>query len=106
LKTEPRKKTGGRKAGVPNKATAEIKAIAQQYGPRAIEVIAEIMEKSADPKARVSAANSLLDRGYGKPAQTIIGDKENPLEHNVTGLDEFTRRIAAMATKGDGNEND
>jgi hypothetical protein len=98
--SEPKKKTGGRKAGVPNKATAEIKAVAQKHGPRAIAVLAEIMENSAEPRARVAAANSLLDRGYGKPAQTIQGDPENPLEHNVTGLDEFTRRIAEMA-KGD-----
>jgi len=29
--------------------------------------------------ARVSAANALLDRGYGKPSQVLGGDTDNPL---------------------------
>ena len=32
-----RKKTGGRAKGVPNKVTADIKAIAQEWGPEAIK---------------------------------------------------------------------
>jgi hypothetical protein len=27
-----------------------------------------------DPRVRLGAANALLDRGYGKPAQTLIAD--------------------------------
>ena len=37
-----RPKTGGRKAGVPNKATREIKEIAQQFGPAAIRQLAKL----------------------------------------------------------------
>lgn len=33
----------------------------------------------ANDAARVSAANSLLDRGWGKPTQPLSGDEENPL---------------------------
>lgn len=38
------------------------------------------MNKAESPEAaRISAANSLLDRGWGKALQTIGGDDENPL---------------------------
>jgi hypothetical protein len=90
---------GGRKKGTPNKATAEIKAVAQRYGTEAIETLAEMMRGASAPKVRVMAANSLLDRGYGKAAQTLQGDTEQPVEVNVTALDEFTQRITDMAKR-------
>ena len=36
-------KTGGRRQGTPNKATAEIKALAQVYGPEVIEKLVKLM---------------------------------------------------------------
>ncbi len=39
----PGERRGGRKKGTPNKATAEIKALAQDYGPEAIEKLAKLM---------------------------------------------------------------
>ena len=83
---------GGRAKGTPNKATAEIKTIARQFGREAISLLAQLMRSAADAKVRVMAANALLDRGYGKPAQTLTGDPEKPLEHNVAVVDAFTRR--------------
>ena len=66
------RKTGGRKAGTPNKATADIKAVAQEYGPQAIAVLVEIVnDKGAPHASRVAAADKLLDRGYGKARQAI-----------------------------------
>jgi hypothetical protein len=61
-----------------------------------------MMRGAPDPKVRLMAANSLLDRGYGKPAQTLQGDAEQPVEVNVAALDEFTQRIAAMAERVNG----
>jgi|SRR5690348_1979817 len=67
-----RKTGGGSRAGKPNKATANIKAIAQEYGPQAIAVLVEIVNDKAAPHAsRVAAADKLLDRGYGKARQDI-----------------------------------
>jgi hypothetical protein len=91
-------RVGGRQKGTPNKATAEIKALAQEYGTEAIEALANAL-RSSDPKVAIMAANALLDRGYGKPAQTLTGDPEKPLQHNVAVLDAFTQRIADMASK-------
>ncbi len=94
----PGERRVGRKAGVPNKATAEIKAVAQLHGKEAIEKLVSLMNGD-DPEIAFKAANAILDRGYGKPAQTIAGDPENPLAVNVARLDAFTQRIADMASK-------
>jgi hypothetical protein len=62
----------GRKKGVPNKATADVKAAAQKYTSKAVKVLATIMEdKDQAGAARVAAANAILDRGYGKPTQAV-----------------------------------
>ena len=68
--SKPGERRGGRKTGTPNKVTADIRAIAQDYGPSAITVLTEIMQsKEQPPAARVAAAKELLDRGYGKSVQ-------------------------------------
>ena len=62
----------GRKRGNPNKATASIREAAQQYTETAIQTLVEVMsDETAPHSARVSAANSLLDRGYGRPRQEL-----------------------------------
>lgn len=81
-----REKTGGRTKGTPNKVTASIRDAAREYTEAALATLVEVMQdKEAPPPARVSAANSLLDRGYGKPS-TVIGDEDgNPamLVHKI-----------------------
>ena len=77
-----RQKTGGRQAGTPNKATASVKAVAGTYTTAALETLAEIMQDGTAPhSARVSAANSLLDRAHGKPRQELehAGSEPEPL---------------------------
>lgn len=66
-------KTGGRKAGTPNKATASIKEIAQQYTEQAVNTLVSVMAggEGIPAAAQVSAAKELLDRGYGKATQSI-----------------------------------
>ncbi len=66
------RKTGGRQAGTPNKANADIKAAAAIHGPAALKVLIGIAENEEAPhSSRVAAAVALLDRGYGKPTQAI-----------------------------------
>ncbi len=75
-------KTGGRQPGTPNKATADVKALAGNYSAQALETLASIMQDdSAPPAARVSAANALLDRAVGKPRQEIehAGNEKEPV---------------------------
>jgi len=58
----------GRKAGIPNKATAEVKELARQHGPEAVGELARLALKSKSDTARVAAIRELLDRAYGKSA--------------------------------------
>ena len=65
------------------KVVGEVQAFARQHSAEAINTLREIMrDKDAAPAARGYAANSLLDRGYGKPSQTITstGGKDRALD--------------------------
>ena len=54
------------------KVIGEVQTLARQYTKEAIETLRDIMQnKKAPPAARGFAANSILDRGYGRPSQTI-----------------------------------
>jgi hypothetical protein len=57
------------------KVVVEVKELAREHAAEAIQTLVSIMNdpKSA-PAARVSASNSLLDRGYGKPPQHITSE--------------------------------
>jgi hypothetical protein len=60
-----------------SKTPTQIKSLARAHTERAIQVLQGIMDQpSASDAARVSAANSLLDRGWGKPTQPIAGDDD------------------------------
>ncbi len=81
----PGERRGGRKKGTPNKTTAEIKALAQEQGPAAIKKLVALLD-SDDERTRLAAIKELLDRGYGRPAQTIGGDLDKPVEMVVRHL--------------------
>lgn len=66
----------GRKLGIPNRATAEIKGLAQMHGAAAIERLAHIMTNGTSETVQIAAARELLDRGYGRPTQAIVGDPD------------------------------
>jgi hypothetical protein len=69
-----RTKTGGRRRGTPNKATAEIKDLAREHSVEAVSTLAALMRNhEVPPAARVAAARELLDRGHGKAPQAIVG---------------------------------
>jgi hypothetical protein len=82
------------------KAPTDIRSLARAHTDTAINTLAGIMrEKDAPPAARVAAAQALLDRGWGKPAQTMemtvkrvsardLGDDE--LANIATGSSEGT----------------
>lgn len=52
------------------KTDIKIKELAQQYTDTAVKTLVEIAQNpKAKDSARVMAANAILDRAYGKPAQ-------------------------------------
>ena len=80
-KAKGTQKSGGRAKGTPNKTGADVRAMARAFTKDAIDTLAEIMlDDEAPQQARAMAADKLLDRGWGKSAQTIAGDPENPLQ--------------------------
>lgn len=86
----------GRKKGIPNKVTADIKVIAQSFGEEAIKLLVEIARDGDAPHAaRVAAVKEILDRGYGKAKQPIVGDEDSPPIKAIT-------EIRLVAVKPDG----
>ena len=68
-----------RKAETPNKASRDIKGLAQEHGAALIKRLAEIaMNPSSPEAAQIAACKELLDRGYGRPPQAIEGTEDGP----------------------------
>lgn len=57
----------------------EVKEMAREHTEAAIKRLAFWM-KSSNSKASIAASNALLDRAWGKPAQPLSGDDDNPFE--------------------------
>lgn len=68
------RKTGGRAKGTPNKATADIKALAQLHAETAMVELARLATMAESEAARVAAIKELFDRGFGKAKQTVDAD--------------------------------
>src|SRR6516162_6174725 len=64
---------GGRPKGF-----AEVRELAREHTVAAIDKLVAIMTTGQSEQAQLLAANSLLDRGWGKPTQPIAGDSEGP----------------------------
>lgn len=69
----------GNPGGRPKEAP-EVKALAREYGAEAIAKLVELM-RGDDPRVAKAAAETLLDRGFGKPQQSVelSGDPDKPL---------------------------
>ena len=60
---------------------ADIRALARGHTRTALKVLVGIMRSDdATPAVRLSAANALLDRGWGKAAQPIEGGEDGAVE--------------------------
>lgn len=81
-------KTGGRQKGTPNKATADIKALARSYTTEAMSSLIGIVRNSDSDAAKVSAIKEIFDRGYGKSKQPLIGgDDDDPAMRLVGAIE-------------------
>jgi hypothetical protein len=56
----------------------EVMELARKYGKRAVRRLAQLM-RSKNERVAVAAAQALLDRGFGKPAQAVTGANGSPL---------------------------
>jgi hypothetical protein len=77
------------------KAIVEVVELARQNAPDAINTLATICrDKNAPPAARVSAATAILDRGFGKPHQSIHHSGE------ISPSSMTDAELAAIASNG------
>ena len=73
----------------------EVRDLARQYTDEAIKNLAAIARNAKAPaQARVAAWNSLLDRGYGKPAQSVdLNHKSQDVADMLEEINGRTRGI-------------
>jgi hypothetical protein len=84
--SKPGERRGGRKKGSLNKATADIKALAQTYTSEAMERLAVVMRTSDSDAARVAAIKEIFERGHGKVPQAVTGEGGGPVALAITWL--------------------
>lgn len=77
---------GGRQKGTPNKVTAELREIAQPFGPEAVKTLVKIMRSSKFDQCKIMAADKLLDRGFGKPTEYKTNLNLNVPEYDLSHL--------------------
>lgn len=75
----------GRPKGSLNRATAEVRLLAQNYGPDTLKELHRLSREAESEAARVSACNAILDRAYGKSTASVpividIPEAETPAE--------------------------
>ena len=104
-------KTGGRQKGTPNKATAEVRALACEYGPDAFKKLAELAGLAKDDAgsplpgassetARISAIGMLLDRGFGKALPGRLIEIELPDTKTPAGVADAIAEVVRSAARG------
>ena len=91
--SNPGERRGGRKPGVPNKATAEIRRLAREHGPGAIQELARLSKEAQSEQARISACNALLDRAYGRSQASQPIELDLP---DTSTIDGVTRSLTAI----------
>ena len=69
----------GNPGGRPKEDT-EVRKLAREHGVDAVKKLVELLS-CGEGRTEMAAANALLDRGFGKPAQslTVSGDEDAPL---------------------------
>ena len=86
----------GNPAGRPREI-GDLREMARKRTEQALETLTEVMlDKAAPPSARVTAANSILDRGFGRPSQEIIQKSD---ETPLLSVEEAAKRIAFAINK-------
>jgi len=69
--------------------------LARSYTTEAIETLVELMRHGRDDRVRGTAAQALLDRGWGKARQEIVQDISGPQESYLDVLKRVSEKIAA-----------
>ena len=76
----------GSRSVVTKEQAATLTELARQHTTVALQALVEVATSGASESARVSAAQAILDRGYGRPSQDV----------NLAGSVGLTINIAAV----------
>lgn len=98
--SKPQERRGGRKAGVPNKATAEVRTLAREHGPAAIQELARLAKEAQSEQARISACSALLDRAYGRSQASQPIELDLPDTSTIDGITRSLRAILEATAAG------
>jgi hypothetical protein len=98
--SEPGERRGGRKPGVPNKATAEVRLLAREHRPAAIKELARLATEARSGQARIAASNALLDRAYGRSQVGQPIEIDLPDTSTVQGVSLALAAIVSAAACG------
>ena len=80
------------------KTTADIRSLARAQTALAIRTLTGVCGSNVAPAAaRVSAAQALLDRGWGKPAQPHTGEDDKDIRVTIRQITEATKRDGGRA---------
>lgn len=71
-----------------------VRELARQYTAEAVQTLAEVM-LTGSSSARVSAANAILERGWGKPEQPLTGPDGGDIPVTLRVIFEDGRQISA-----------
>jgi hypothetical protein len=93
-------KTGGRQKGSVNKATAEVRDLALEYGPAAVAELARLSTAAESETARIQACNGIIERAYGKavPGRSIV--LQLPDTSTVEGVTKAVAAVVQAAASG------
>ena len=91
--SKPGERRGGRKKGTPNRISTEIREAARRYGREALQLHVKLMRASKNEDVRQRSANVILDRAYGKSAQPVSNEDDNPLELLMQHLEGTSRGL-------------
>lgn len=73
---------------------AEVQELYRDGTAEAYSTLREIMlDKKQDARARVAAANAIMDRAWGKPAQTLNVDAKPQMPQVVRIITPMTRKL-------------
>ena len=96
----------GNPRGRPHRLITNLGAEARKWTDLAISTLVQVCQgaiKGVTPRDRVAAANAILDRGYGKPTQSIdmvlLGKKLSEL--STAELIELNSKLVSVGAAGD-----